>query len=275
MDQRAVSVVGAKAIDQQSGDIYFGQSGAPAFPSATSLEDFLVGVPSDRTIRGGNANQIIHLDFLGMFAQDDWRITRKLTLNLGLRDEIITPLSSPTEKLGNFSPTSATGVVAEKSTWNTMNRFLPRLGFAWDVTGKGTTTIRSSVGLSSDIPIMQNFITGGTGFDLSAVPTGEALYNAAGIAVMSPGVGQSSIDTLLPVSGTSGATKGIADFLTHRRASASTTATTPLFPSPIPEECGNGLQVPGSSPAVYNPSPCSTSGNPDSILSITTTCSGT
>jgi hypothetical protein len=261
VDQRAVSVVGAKAVDQQSGDIYFGQSGAAAFPSATSLEDFLVGVPSEETIRGGNASQIIHLDFLALFAQDDWRITRKLTLNLGVRDEIITPLTSPTAKLGNFSSTSATGVIAETSTWNTMNRFLPRLGFAWDITGKGTTTIRSSIGLSGDIPIMQNFITGGTGFDLSAVPTGEALYNAAGVPITSPGVGQSSIDTLLPVSGTSGATKGIV-ISSPIVWPGTNTATTPLFPSPIPEECGNGLQVPGSSPAVYNPSPCSTSGNP-------------
>ena len=75
---------------------------------------------------------------LAFFAQDDWRITPRLTLNLGLRwDTEILPspqIPNPTLPLTNKFPSDRTN-------------FGPRLGFAYDLLGGGTTVIRGGYGI--------------------------------------------------------------------------------------------------------------------------------
>lgn len=87
----------------------------------------------------------------GFFAQDDWRVNRKLTLNLGLRYEYFT---NPTEMYGrqaNFDLTNGSLVVASgngDSLVNTdTNNFGPRIGFAYDIKGDGKGVIRGGYGL--------------------------------------------------------------------------------------------------------------------------------
>ena len=248
---RAIDFFGAKATDQQSGVINFGQSGAAAFTSATSLESFLAGVPSSESIRGGVVNRDISEKLIAMFAQDDWRITPKLTLNIGLRGEIATPMTVPTANIGNFDPTSPSGVVAETSAWKTHYNFLPHFGFAWDVTGKGTTTLRAGAGVANGVPTLMNFIAGSGNIDLSAAPTGETLFKLDGSTIVAPGSGKSSIETISPVSNGKIVTSSTIVW------PSSNTAATALFPNPVPEQCGNGLaQVAPGNPATINPAPC-------------------
>jgi hypothetical protein len=86
----------------------------------------------------------------GVFVQDDWRATRHLTLNLGLRWEY---LSSPTETHGrqsNFDLATGTLRLASgggdplvNNRWNNM---APRVGFAYDLGGKGSTVLRGGYG---------------------------------------------------------------------------------------------------------------------------------
>jgi hypothetical protein len=266
VDIRAIDFSGAKTTNQQIGVIDFGQSGEAAFAGASSLEDFLAGVPSEETIRGGNALRNISENLYAMFIQDDWRITPKFTLNLGIREEIQTPQASNTDNLGNFDPvisaSNPTGIIATTSGWNTQYHFEPRLGFAWDLTGKGVTTIRAGGGVMNGLTTIMNFISGSSNIDLSEAPTGEQLYNAAGVPITAPGNGESSIVTLLPVSGTGGATKGIVTSSPIIwPTNSENSATTPLFPTPIPEACGNGLPETGDA-AVINPHPCAMSGTP-------------
>ncbi|MEO8593237.1 MAG: PEGA domain-containing protein [Candidatus Solibacter sp.] len=85
------------------------------------------------------------------FVQDDWRITRRLTLNVGLRYDVMT---NPTEVAGrqsNFDLRSGSIHVAEGNrdslAGNNYHNFGPRVGFAYDVEGKGKTVVRGGAGI--------------------------------------------------------------------------------------------------------------------------------
>ncbi|MGD9629161.1 MAG: carboxypeptidase regulatory-like domain-containing protein [Pyrinomonadaceae bacterium] len=86
-----------------------------------------------------------------LFVQDDWRISRKLTLNLGLRYEYFT---NPTEMYGrqaNFDLSNGQLVLASDSSDDLVetdkNNFGPRIGFAYDISGKGKDVIRGGYGI--------------------------------------------------------------------------------------------------------------------------------
>jgi hypothetical protein len=65
---------------------------SPVAPFGQGVASFLLGIPT-----GGfsdlNASKAEHSSFYGVYAQDDWRVSRTFTLNLGLRWEVETPLT--------------------------------------------------------------------------------------------------------------------------------------------------------------------------------------
>lgn len=86
-----------------------------------------------------------------LFFQDDWRATKNLTLNLGLRYEYLT---NPTEMYGrqaNFDIQTGRLIVAsggDDSLVNTdKNNFSPRIGFAYNFGGKGQMVLRGGYGI--------------------------------------------------------------------------------------------------------------------------------
>ena len=72
------------------------------------------------------------------FVQDEWRLSSRLTLNLGLRYELE---MLPGAQIPNPA-VPATGVLNSDT-----RDFGPRVGFAWDVTGHGTTAVRGGYGI--------------------------------------------------------------------------------------------------------------------------------
>jgi hypothetical protein len=113
-----------------------------------TLEDFFSGNFKDLQQLIGNPARKLTWTSTAGFIQDDYRLTPKLMVNLGLRYAYVSPFKDASGQLGNFDPNSPTGLVQQgvggvnSIVKPDRKNFSPRLGFAWDVTGKGTTVVR-------------------------------------------------------------------------------------------------------------------------------------
>jgi hypothetical protein len=129
--------------------------GIPSLTNNPSIEHFLQGVPLvyvGVTPQGSNSDRGFRQWVLGGYVQDDWNITRSLTLNLGLRYEFN---SNPTESQGKESniidvATDTTATVGKLMNSTPKDLFAPRLGFAWKVGSDNKTVLRGGFGIFYD-----------------------------------------------------------------------------------------------------------------------------
>ncbi|MBI3940677.1 MAG: TonB-dependent receptor [Acidobacteria bacterium] len=125
-----------------------------------SLASFLQGrVQSvEFPLPGAEPNRGIRALLFGAYIQDDFRVTPRLTLNLGLRYEVTTV---PTEVNGKLSfldnPLDTTLEKKQPFEGNHLN-FAPRFGFAWDVSGNAKTSIRGGWGIFYDQILLNQFL---------------------------------------------------------------------------------------------------------------------
>jgi hypothetical protein len=117
-----------------------------------NLADFIFGLPSQ--INQGsdtvvNLRQYVH----ALYAQDDWHVSPKLTINAGVRWEFATPLYERDNNYSNFNP--ATDSMQKATGGSLYNRSLvnpdygdlgPRIGFAYSINPK--TVVRGGYGIS-------------------------------------------------------------------------------------------------------------------------------
>ena len=121
------------------------------------MADFLLGMSSQVTW-SSRLQVNLRMWNMGAFAQDDWKITPNLTLNLGVRYEVVLPFVDTQDRMGDFDtwtdPNNARLVHAGSEGSDRFNRamiatdknnFVPRAGFAYKVGAK--TVLRSGYGV--------------------------------------------------------------------------------------------------------------------------------
>ncbi|HSR06155.1 MAG TPA: TonB-dependent receptor [Bryobacteraceae bacterium] len=149
-------------------------TGLPTFNGSITglpMADFMVGQAAAWT--QGNISYFYNRqNYIGMYVQDSWRVTSRLTLNYGVRWEPFLPITSKQGLFMRFDQSlfnegvrsivhvnAPPGVVFPgDSQWTTgnsiaqnrWNEFVPRFGLAWDPTGSGKMTIRAAFGSYTD-----------------------------------------------------------------------------------------------------------------------------
>ena len=160
------------------GRIKFG-AGAPndAFPEG--IEDFFAGVASNGTLLIGDPTRRIHNWGYAGFFQDDFRVSRNVTLNFGLRYEVNTVIKEDHNLLGNFDINQGliqAGINGVSGPYNPDRRdFAPRFGFAWDVFGTGRTVLRAGAGVMYETVNWESFLALNNSLGLATVPTGAQI----------------------------------------------------------------------------------------------------
>jgi hypothetical protein len=144
----------------------FTDNAAAPGSGGSGLATLLTGQPD-----GGDINDLNNVDYLrhnfGVFAQDDWRVTRRLTLNIGLRYEFFSPVYERFHAQANFNPdTGALDIPQDENVTLTptlagilpvnhtasnalvdsdYNNWAPRLGLAYQATSR--LVVRSAFGM--------------------------------------------------------------------------------------------------------------------------------
>jgi hypothetical protein len=120
--------------------------------SGNILADFLLGLP-----RQANISTVIGMynrqHVPALFAQDDWKVTHRLTVNLGIRYDYFAPLVEANNRQSNFDYATGTLIQAGQNgasdalTTADKANFSPRIGFAWTPTASGNTVVRGAYGI--------------------------------------------------------------------------------------------------------------------------------
>ena len=142
------------------------------------LADFLVGDAFSWS--QGNSNQwYLNQNYLGLYAQDAWKVASRLTLSYGLRWEPYQPPDSKKGWFAHFDPTlfaqnehssvyvnAPAGMIfpgdpqytaGNSPTDSKYNNWAPRIGLVWDPQGNGRMTVRASYGIFTDRQIFQGY----------------------------------------------------------------------------------------------------------------------
>jgi hypothetical protein len=168
---------------------------AATLPTSDAFANLLLGKPVTFYQGIGQFSRGLRNWGTATYIQDEWRVSRRLTMNYGVRWEIINPNTEIRNRLSTFVPgfqskvfpDAPPGVLAVGDPGvpagvaaNYYKAFMPRLGFAFDPTGKGVWSIRSAYGIFYDP--FSNGANLAVQAPLSSVPWGQ-FYQIAGANV--------------------------------------------------------------------------------------------
>ena len=172
---------------------------AGTFPTNNAIANLLLGAPVTFYQGLGDFDRGVRLWNVGGYAQDEWRLGTAVTLNYGLRYERINPFTEIEDRLNGFipgvqsqvRPDAPKGLVFPgdpgigKGIAHGANGFMPRVGIAWDPTGEGRWSVRSSYGLFYDQ--FQNGAGTSSQIAISAIPSAQFnQFSGAGLNFANP-----------------------------------------------------------------------------------------
>lgn len=116
------------------------------------VNDFVPNGSPNKALRGaGSGNVADNYNAVYWFLQDDWKVTSRLTVNAGLRYEYSgVPRAENQQTINAISDDPALGLFF-RAPKPDVNNFAPRLGFAFDPTGRGKWAIRGGAGMAYDV----------------------------------------------------------------------------------------------------------------------------
>jgi len=155
--------------------------------SGNAFADFLLGRPFLSFAQAGNSDGNDRLNYLGAYLADEFRVNRRLTLSLGLREEFFSPATNADGRASILDPTNAAryivrnergqaaSLLSDPLVQNLQQTYdlefvtsqqaglpaslirpdwsgwAPRAGFAYDLSGKGTTSLRGGLGVFNSL----------------------------------------------------------------------------------------------------------------------------
>jgi hypothetical protein len=224
-----------------------------------NLESFLAGTPGNTSFLAGDPTRNISQWLYAGYVQDDWRITPRVTLNLGFRYELQGVPTEANNLLGNWEPSKGLEQVGKNisSIYNgDYKNFSPRLGVAWDVKGKGTTIVRVGGSIVYDLLSMSTFMSQQN--TQNTVTLGVGTVPAGATIITCPGGGATSCQTTgVPV-----VTNPVGNLVTTGVTIPASNLTwkdqsTAIYPASVTGlvQCGDGRTRPGGA---TDPDPCDT-----------------
>jgi hypothetical protein len=172
---------------------------AGTFPTNNAVANLLLGAPVTFYQGLGDFGRELRVWGASAYAQDEWRATRNLTVNYGLRYERINPITEARNRMTGFIPGARSTVRPDAPVGlvfpgdegipdgiaDSANGFMPRGGLALDPTGSGTWSLRASYGLFYDQ--FQNGSGTASQVPVSSIPWAQFnQYSGAGLNFQNP-----------------------------------------------------------------------------------------
>src|SRR5215510_6877654 len=121
--------------------------------SGYPFADLLLGIPTSTQRNPRGPSTYSRTSSFNVYAQDDWKVNSRLTLNLGLRWELNTPMTEKYNTIASFDPKTGqiraagqNAVPANLFKYD-YNNLAPRIGFAWQPLGDSKTVVRGGAGV--------------------------------------------------------------------------------------------------------------------------------